>query len=381
MLNRRLFLVNCAGFAGLLLFGCTPRNVPQVLILSQSIPPQLLSRFEKISSESNLKFQAIEQISDLFKLLEKWQQSSDSQSDEVPILFWRNNQATPANLLTIGDFWLAEAIQKNLIQPLEVEDLNGWVNIPTKWQKIVQRNQQGLVDPDGRIWGAPYRWGTAMIVYRQDRLAQIGLSIADWQDLWQPEISSRLSLPDHYREVIGLTLKRLGYSYNTSDLSEVDQLRSQLKALHRQVKFYSSDDYLQPLILGDTWVAVGWSTDILPVLSRYRNRLAAVVPQSGTSLWADVWVKPRQITDEFTTAVREWINFCWEVESAELISLFTEAASPVVLSLPKTELPENLEDNSLLIPPEPILEKSEFIYPLPKEVSEDYLELWLEVRG
>lgn len=37
------------------------------------------------------------------------------------------------------------------------------------------------------------------------------------------------------------------------------------------------------------WVAVGWSSDVIPVAKRMSN-VAVVVPKSGASLWADLWV-------------------------------------------------------------------------------------------
>lgn len=37
------------------------------------------------------------------------------------------------------------------------------------------------------------------------------------------------------------------------------------------------------------WVAVGWSSDIIPAAKRMSN-VAVVVPKSGASLWADLWV-------------------------------------------------------------------------------------------
>lgn len=37
------------------------------------------------------------------------------------------------------------------------------------------------------------------------------------------------------------------------------------------------------------WVAVGWSSDVIPVAKRMSN-VAVIVPKSGASLWADLWV-------------------------------------------------------------------------------------------
>lgn len=38
-------------------------------------------------------------------------------------------------------------------------------------------------------------------------------------------------------------------------------------------------------------MAVGWSSDVLPVAKRMSN-VVVIVPKSGTSLWADLWVFP-----------------------------------------------------------------------------------------
>lgn len=56
-----------------------------------------------------------------------------------------------------------------------------------------------------------------------------------------------------------------------------------------QVRLFDSAHYLKAFGVGDVWVAVGWSSDVLPVAKRMSN-VAVVVPKSGTSLWADLWV-------------------------------------------------------------------------------------------
>jgi putative spermidine/putrescine transport system substrate-binding protein len=141
----------------------------------------------------------------------------------------------------------------------------------------------------------------------------------DWNDLWREEVRDRISLLDQPREVIGLTLKKLGHSYNTENLEKVPDLKKELDALNRQAKFYSSDTYLEPLILGDTWLAVGWSTDVLPILQRYQQ-IAAVIPQSGTALWANLWVQPARDVRS-APLDHQWIDFCWQPQIAQQISL------------------------------------------------------------
>ncbi len=34
----------------------------------------------------------------------------------------------------------------------------------------MRRDERGLMDPRGAVWGAPYRWGCTLIAYNKDKL-------------------------------------------------------------------------------------------------------------------------------------------------------------------------------------------------------------------
>jgi putative spermidine/putrescine transport system substrate-binding protein len=194
--------------------------------------------------------------------------------------------------------------------------------------------------------------------------------------VWRPELRDHISLLDQPREVIGLTLKKLGQSYNTENLNKVPELEQQLRALHQQVKFYSSDTYLQPLILGDTWLAVGWSTDVLSVMQRYQQ-IAALIPKPGTALWADLWVRPSGGASS-TSLGEQWIDFCWQPQIAQQISLQTKATSPIPVKLKPGDIQEQLR--SLLLSDIQVFQHSEFLLPLSKATMQQYQSLWQKIR-
>ena len=385
MFNRRSFLMSIAALTvSQLVSGCGNNNaVLKILLLEGSIPPQLLREFRNnINLGIRVSLKPKEQLAYLFELLEIWQETETEKTKKNNWFNWipgEKKQSSPVDLLTLGNYWLKDAISKKLIQPLNLDDNSNWQNLPQPWQQLVKRNQQGKLDDRGRIWGAPYRWGSTMIVYDQDKFRSLGWQPKDWADLWKEELNNHFSLLDEPREVIGLTLKKFGYSYNTENLSKVRNLKSELIKLNQQVKFYSSNHYLQPLILGDTWLAVGWSSDILPIVQKYPN-LKAIIPQSGTSLWADLWVQPTPLktsSSKSSDLINSWIDFCWRSESASKISLFTNAASPIILTMDKGDLPQDIKKNPLLLADRQILEKSEFIEPINQQ---EYLSLWRKVR-
>ncbi len=367
MLSRRKFiLIVLLSAIAPTMQSCSDGNSLTIKVLKDSIPPQLLGDFKKqFSPNRKLDIKPIPQLTTLYNFLEEIAQE---------------NSKKTANLATLGDFWLQKAITENLIQPLNVDSLSNWQQLPPLWQNLVRRNAQGNSDTGGKIYGAPYRWGNTVIAYRADIFRQKGFAPpTDWKDLWREELRDRLSLLNQPREVIGLTLKKLGNSYNTSDLNSIPNLEQELANLHQQVKFYSSEAYLQPLIIDDTWIAVGWSSDFLQLETRYPD-LKMIIPESGTSLWADLWVQPTA-NDTLAEEILQWINFCWQPEAANQIGLFTNASSPILLQAANNQISEDLQKDHLRIPKPDILEKSEFLLPLSKETEQQYQDFWQQMRG
>lgn len=368
-MKRRSLLIGSSSVAlWALLGGCSRRNNGlRVLFLEDSVPPQVLKAFRgALPQPLPLSFVPRPQIASIFEQLETWQTAESSRA---------------ADLVTLGDAWLTEAIQQQLIQPLEVSSIAGWERVPKPWQDLVTRDRQGAPSAAGWVWGAPYRWGSVAIAFRRDKLEPLGWQPQDWADLWRPELAGMLSLPDSPRTVLGLVLKKFGRSVNESNLEAVPNFQEELAALDRQTKFYSSTDYLQPLLIDDTWAAVGWTTDILPVMQG-DPRIGAVIPVSGTMLFSDLWVRPARSPAAESeqgaiaeAALAQWIDFCWQPEAATRLSLQTSAASPI-FALDASDLPADLRNRELRLPAEPILQKSEFLLPLSPASAAQFRQAW-----
>ncbi|XP_024038887.1 uncharacterized protein LOC112097729 isoform X3 [Citrus clementina] len=135
-----------------------------------------------------------------------------------------------ADLVSVGDSWLSFAIKKRLIEPIAgAEDQDWFKCLCHKWK--------------------------------------------DWKDLWQPELAGRISMVNSPRQVIGSVLKYRGASYNSNDIdSQVAggkiAVQQNLALLANQVRLFDSTHYLKAFAIGDVWVAVGWSSDVLPAVKR-----------------------------------------------------------------------------------------------------------------
>jgi putative spermidine/putrescine transport system substrate-binding protein len=388
-LSRRSLLIGATvSSLSLLLEACSGQGATlQIRGLQGSVPPQMLNEFRNQLTGVKLDYAADLQLAELFSLLQTWKRSSLSpQTTGFSFPGWvpfvgKSTPTEAVDLLTLGDFWLSSAIAQGLVTPLNAATVQGWSALlkNPQWKALVTRNAEGKPDAQGQVWGVPYRAGTTVIAYRQDIFKQRGLQPpTDWADLWRPELKGRISLLDQPREVIGLTLKKLGKSYNTEDLTSIPNLEAELRELNQQAKFYSSTDYLQPLLLEDTWVAVGWSEDVLQAGQRSPN-ISAIVPKSGTALWADLWVRPATNVNN-SPALADWLMFCLQPAIAQQISLLTWGASPALFGKSLADLPENLRRAPALFPEPSIVEASEFLQPLSRATTEQYEKLWKEMR-
>lgn len=382
-MERRSFLLGTSTLAlSQLLVGCgnNKQVTLNVELLKGSIPAQVVNQFSRLQPKMQLKFTPVEQLQDLFQQLQTWQKKTNTTDEEglrrfLP--FAKSQKVTKADLVTLGDYWISYAIEKKLIQPLDVIKIQQWSALPKKWQELVTRNEKGLVDPKGNVWAVPYRWGSTVIIYRQDKFQELGLTPPrDWSDLWNEKLQGRISLLNQPREVIGLVLKKLGKSYNTENLDTVPNLEKELQLLNQQVKFYDSTRYLEPLIIGDTLLAVGWSNDIAQFLGRY-PQLATVVPQSGTALSADVWVTPTGQNRQ--SLLYEWIDFCLKPDVAKKICLLTKTNSPIPTNIAESDFQKPL--SSLLVINPEVFEKSEFLLPLSQQIMAQYESFFAKMKG
>ena len=420
--RRSLLLATTSLFLTHAVSGCLGPRSPQFVVefLASSIPATLLKLFQaEIQESATLKLNPIQQLSEgALNTLSASDSANTAPSEPSSISRWIPglNRSAPVqtpvpDVVSLSDSWLAQAIQAEQLTPLSLAQHSGWTALPAEFQQLVTRNAQGHLSQTGQIWAAPYRWGHLMIAYRGEETAAVGWNPKDWEDLLDERIQGHLSLLDHERIAIGIGLKLLGQSVNTEPLDQVEELTERLSRLHQQVKLYSSDAYLQPLMLKDTWVAVGWSMDILPIVRRDR-RIKAIVPASGSILTADVWVHPRKSatqddsslsassspqpsnstnaqpnqTDENTPKnqdklLNRWIDFFWEPNIATQLSLLSPGASPTLLNPDRaTDLPAALTEDTLLIPPADILNASEFLTPLPDAAIALYHRYWTEMR-
>ena len=98
------------------------------------------------------------------------------------------------DVVTLGDAWLEQAVEKGSVQPiLGAEQTRWWNALPEKCKGLVLRDRKGKSksfnrtynykksaaaaksSPSNYVWAVPYKWGCLCMLTRQDKLNTLGM--------------------------------------------------------------------------------------------------------------------------------------------------------------------------------------------------------------
>jgi spermidine/putrescine transport system substrate-binding protein len=228
-------------------------------------------------------------------------------------------------------------------------------------------------DP-GNLHSLPVSWGTTGLIYNTQKLKQ---APEDWSYLWenQQQLSKRMTLLNDIREVMGATLRMLGYSYNSTNPKQIQEAYEKLMALKPSVASFTSDAWRDQLLSGDLLIAMCYSSDATEVMKE-KEGLQYVLPKSGSSLWMDTIAIPK--TAPNLAGAYAWINFTLQPDVAAQICerLSFATANKVAFD----QLPSEVQNNPSLFPPESLLELCEGVAPV-GDFSTVYDSYWTKLTS
>ena len=239
--------------------------------------------------------------------------------------------------------------------------------LPMKPEKIP--NLSGLMeifksppyDP-GHKWSVPYLWGTTVIAYNRRYVKE---PVNSWEILWNPKYKGKISMLDEKRDLIGCTLKMLGYPGNDTNHSHLERAKKKLIEQRPLVKKYTSDTYQDELVTNETWLCQGWSGDIIQAM-RSNPDIDFVIPREGSFIWVDNCCIPTGA--ENPDLAREFINYLSTPRMGMKNAEFTGYPTPLKTSynLMKKVNPAMACD-SRIYPPEETMKNLEFYQDLGEE--------------
>lgn len=266
-----------------------------------------------------------------------------------------------------SDYMVQQMKDLNLLQPLNREKLFGLEN-------LLQEFQNPGYDPNN-AYSLPISWGTTGILYNR---RFVKTPPQDWDDFWTQANAwkKRFTLLNDVREVMGATLKSLGYSYNATDPQQVEKAYQKLLTLKPAIASFTSDAWRSQILSGDLYAAMCYSSDANEIMLESED-LAYVLPQSGSSLWVDTLAIPRSAPN--LDGAYAWLNFLLQPDVAADITQTLNFATPNREAT--LLLPEAIRNNPSYFPPESDLEKCEGLRPLPEAMNDLYDRYWTRLTS
>ena len=288
-------------------------------------------------------------------------------SNEIMLTKMQAGGGAAYSLLYPSDYVVSEMVDVGLLAELDHSRIVGLENLKDQWQNPAY-------DP-GNAHSIPFNWGTTGLLYNRDVTPS---PPEDWIFLWDNKeaLSRRITMLDDMRETLGATLKALGHSYNTTDPAHLEAAYAKLRELQPHIAAFKTTGFENEILAGDLSVAMTYSSDAI-ALTLEDDRLDYVIPASGTSLWTDTLAIPT--TAPNLDAAYQWITFVLEPEVAKAAveRLLFATANQMAFNL----LPEAIQTNAHLYPPDSVLAKSEGIQSIDTASNDLFDRFWTEITS
>ena len=190
-----------------------------------------------------------------------------------------------------SDYCIQRLTAKNLLQEID------YSKIPN-FQYIRSDLLNPSYDP-GNKHSVPYMCGTLGILVNTDIVDEE--EARSWSVLWNEKYKGQVLMMDSIRDTMGLALKYLGYSVNTTEYKEVKEASDLLIAQKQagMVKQYGVDELKDKMVAGEAALAILYSGDAEYAIELAEGdensnvHLKYVIPQEGSNIWVDGCVIPK----------------------------------------------------------------------------------------
>ena len=347
----------CMVMVGMFNLGGAARAQRQVNVCSwgEYIDPALITQFEE-ETGIRVNYQTAESNEALYSLLKSGGGDYD--------------------VIVPSDYMVAQLIQEGML-----EELN-YSNIPN-FSLIDDRFKNLSYDPENK-YTVPYTWGTVGIIYNAD---MVNGPIDSWSVLYEDTYAGDVLLINNSRDAMGIALKYLGYSVNTTDEAQIMAAYELLQNATARGVYQGRvmDAVFQKMEGGNAAIATYYAGDYLSMLDNTEEPLEFVIPSEGSNWFVDAMCILKNAPN--IEEAEAWINFIASTEANLATMDYIWYASPNREALEQypayyEELygePLDLDSYNIVAAPAEVLERCELYTNLPIETRTLYNDLWINL--
>lgn len=275
------------------------------------------------------------------------------------------NDGADYDVVIPSDYMIGQMIEEDMLEPL---DFN---NIPN-FDDVDPTLKNPEYDPEN-LYSVPYMWGLLGIIYNTTMVDEV---VDSWGIMFDEKYAGEILMYDNPRDAIGIALKYLGYSYNTSDEAQIKEATDLLIQQFPLVQSYVMDDIFDKLQGNVAAIGSYYYGDYL-TMAEVNPDLAFALPKEGTNRYVDAMCVLKG--SENKENAEAFINFMCtpDVGKANAEELWY---STPLLSVKEILDPEVVED-TYAYPTDEIIAQCEIFRNLPQQTRDLYSTEWLRVKN
>ena len=251
------------------------------------------------------------------------------------------NEGASYDVVIPSDYMISRMIEEDMLEPLNFD------NIPN-FEDIDPALKNPDYDPEN-LYSVPYMWGLLGIIYNTTMVEETPTS---WGTMFDEQYAGQILMFNNSRDAIGVALKYLGYSYNTTDEAQIKEAVDLLIQQKPLIGAYYYGDFL--------------------TMKEINPDLAFCLPEEGTNLYVDAMCIPKNAENKENAEI--FINYMCST-AAGLKNCEEIWYSSPLLSV-REELDPEVSGDPYAYPDESILSNCESFKNLPAETLALYDSEW-----
>ncbi len=261
-----------------------------------------------------------------------------------------------------SDYMIEKMINQNLVEEINLNNVPNYKNIDSRFKNLAY-------DPDNK-YSVAFTWGVVGILYNKTKVTE---PVDSWNILWDEKYENEIYMYNSQRDSLAPSFKRLGYSLNSVNPTELEEAKNELIKQRPLVQAYLDDAVKDNMIGNQGSLAVVYSGDAVYCMDKNPD-LAFAFPKEGTNVFYDAVIIPKGAKNK--ELAEKFIDFlCRDniaLKNTEYIGFSTTNAETY------KQLPIELKENPAYWVPEDVVTQGE-VYKDLGEFIKEYDKAWTEI--
>ena len=263
------------------------------------------------------------------------------------------------DVLVPSDYMIDRLIKEKRIEKIDKSNIPNISNIAEEYLYPEYDQENDYV--------VPYMTGTLGILYNKKIVTE---EVNSWDVMWDIKYIGQIWLWDSMRDVLAMSLKKLGYSVNSTDENELREAQEMLIKQSNLLRGYAEEEARDAMIADEGALALVYSGEAKFAIDQNPN-LKYVIPEEGSNKFVDGFVIVKNTKHK--EAAEKFINYMCRSNIAVRNMTSIGYTSPIKGAW------SEFGNNKIMFPSEEELSRCEaFLYDV--EGTERYNKIWKSVR-